>query len=105
MPETLSAAQVLRRFGAFFALGLMARSVTGWARGRGKLAASIAVVLAASCIELGQLFVPERVADLATIVIESVGGIIGVMLLPGVVRIFVEGDEEYSLNTKAQREW
>jgi VanZ family protein len=93
LPETLSAAQVLRRFGAFLALGMMLRSLTRWPRGGGKLTGAVAVALIAAGIEFGQLLVPGRVADLATIVIESIGGITGVMLLPPFVRIFINGEE------------
>jgi VanZ family protein len=91
--ELNAAAEVAREFLAFLFLGLVLRGVTAPLAGRPWLAdlvAMLASAAAATVLEAGMLFIPERGVDPASALIEMAGGVIGVMLYRHFVRTFID---------------
>ena len=78
--ELWAAGLIVRELVAFFFLGLLLRGLTVRLRRAAPTAAIVLVAGFALTTEVGQVLVPHRVADVTTVGIEIVGGVLGVLL-------------------------
>jgi len=95
--EFLAAAQVTREFVIFWILGLLVAGFFSVWRPNSRWAGIGVMILLAIALEGGQIFVPSRVPDLTTIVINITGGILGILVYPPFVRTFVRTKSESEL--------
>jgi len=91
--EVNAAAQVAREFIVFCVTGMLLRSLAGGPAG-GRLATALAALLAAAiavALETGKLFLADRGADMAMVLIPVISGVAGALLYRPFVTTFVKG--------------
>jgi len=93
--EIGAAGEVAREFLAFLALGLLLRSVMApSARGSRAAAWAIGAAVATTVVlETGLLLLPDRMVDPASGITQVAGGVLGVLLYPRFVDLFVTNPE------------
>jgi len=84
--RVLTIEQVFREFWQFFPLGLV---LAGVIRRTGRTVSIVVCAGIAVGLEFGQLFVPERIPDISTIIVAVAGGTVGVVVSPGFMRMFL----------------
>lgn len=92
--EVNAAAQAAREFVAFAVLGMLTHSLVmkrGEPARAAAVLAALVVVAAAIGLEVGQVFVRGRGADLASVIIPAASAVAGVLLYRPFVKTFVQG--------------
>lgn len=83
--EYRAATEVFHKIGFFLPLGalliLLINRLHFMASAQKKLLALTGITLIAASVEAGQLFLPNKFADLTDLILETIGGLIGIMLV------------------------
>ena len=90
MSEFQAAAQCVREFTTFCVLGLLLRSLAGPRSDAARTVCAVSAAALALLLESGQGFLPTRIADLTSLTVSGIGGVVGALLYEGFVGAFVE---------------
>lgn len=90
LSEFLALSQVVREFTTFFILGMLLMGVLAPAGRAGRIGCAVLAAGLAVALELGQVFLPSRTADLTATAIGCIGGVMGIWLFRGFVNVFVK---------------